>query len=592
MLQPVASLRLYAIAEQASLTLCVANEVRCLPITGPSMLKHASADFEAAYLTDVLRLQAGVTEAQWDEDLRGEAREFGVEVNVQAEDQHKSHNAKPLAADTARRSQESVASRTSQSTGLISNFSDVSRDQHIHPHGRIQGRASSSIQDYDIFLARGSVHGRQSLSYSPPSTPSQSTFSLLLSSPESPPKKHFRRIRGLSVLRLHRTESNISLNGSCPHCPQGPLSQRRAVHKLPCGHRLCTQALRSTIAVGTDGKTGARPSCCGIPIPGRLVDHVMSQAEHGAVLKKFEVSDEPVSRSQSTTSEGQVPEPARRPGALSPSSRTVSDESKVDSVAPDVQKDLERLMESPEYKQMRKEQGDMRDRFLVWIEKQRSALEAQHRKLKEDMVARHEACTEELLERHNAATSEAEDKQVSAEADMRKVHLQEKRDNATALKHMEAYCAGTYSTGESHKRSITEQDRAELDKTRRSRDQMDARHENAINVLRGEQSRRMRLRAHRQERVVQDLCRAQRKEEMDLERACSEAVRSVDEMVAEKRQRMRSRWQLQTAVFVKNLERHTGTIIRGRLPSVEWQQGTLDDLSAAPSAAESLALGK
>jgi len=264
----------------------------------------------------------------------------------------------------------------------------------------------------------------------------------------------------------------------------------------------------------------------------------------------------------------------------------------VDSVAPDVQKDLERLMESPEYKQMRKEQGDMRDRFLVWIEKQRSALEAQHRKLKEDMVARHEACTEELLERHNAATSEAEDKQVSAEADMRKVHLQEKRDNATALKHMEAYCAGTYSTGESHKRSITEQDRAELDKTRRSRDQMDARHENAINVLRGEQSRRMRLRAHRQERVVQDLCRAQRKEEMDLERACSEAVRSVDEMVAEKRQRMRSRWQLQTAVFVKNLERHTGTIIRGRLPSVEWQQGTLDDLSAAPSAAESLALGK
>lgn len=558
----------------------------------------SSAD--ASYSTDVLRLHHGRTEEQMDEELRHEAKAMGVDMHALAQQQqecrqkrthtqaqqpaHHAPAARPFSTDLPRKSLDSLASRASQSTTLTSNFSDLSRDQPHHHNGHGPSRASLSLKDYDAFISRGVPNGRHSLSFpSPPTTPSQSTFSLPLSSPESSPRRHFRRIRGLSMLKLNRTGSTTSLNDSCPHCPRDAFSERRAVHKLPCGHRLCTQALRNTIKSATESKKGAVPSCCGRPIPGKLVEHVMTQAEQHALLEKLDQWDEASSIAGSTVSERRTSVASRRPGQLSPESRTISDELKVDTVAPQLQEELDKMMERPDFKQLRQDQAEQRDLFLAWIERQRAELDKHHDRLRQEMRARQEVAVEDLDDTHSTAMADAEDKQVRAEADMRETHAKERQDNATALKHMEAYCAGTYSTSEPHNRTITDQDRTELERERRARDQMDIKHDSAINVLRGEQSRRLRNRAQRQERELAELRRGHRREEVELERGFADEAHHLDDCVGDKRHSLRARWQLQAAIIVRKFERETGTSVHARLPSVEWQEGTIEK-AARPGA--------
>jgi hypothetical protein len=313
---------------------------------------------------------------------------------------------------------------------------------------------------------------------------------------------------------------------------------------------------------------GAIPGCCGVPVPGALMEHVMTREEQTELLDKLEQWDEAASIAFSTASETREPPPIRGAGVIS---RTISMESKVDSMAPRMRKYTEPHHDSIDFRQLHKEQTELLERFVVWIEKQRVELKSKQDQLRNEMRMHHEIATEDLLEHHGNAMAEAEDKQVKAEADMRETHAQEKRDNATALKHMEAYCAGTYSTGEPHHRVVTEQDRAELEKTRRTRYAMDAKHSSAINVLRGEQGRRMKLRAQRQEKEVQELRRAQRREELELERACTNENHRLDEGIAEKRKRMRVRRDIQAAILTKRRPNEADAALERTYAPVNWQ---------------------
>ncbi|KXL47452.1 hypothetical protein M433DRAFT_64151 [Acidomyces richmondensis BFW] len=459
-----------------------------------------------------------------------------------------------------------MGSKASQSTGFTSHESDTSRDHALQSRGPGGYRTPTSLREYDSILAR-----RQPLSLSPPATPSQSTNSLLISSAEPSSKRHFRRIKGLSVLRLHRVSSSAPVTDRCPHClPDAPYI-RRAVHILPCGHRICTQGLRNIINATIESKDRYVPCCCSTPIPGSLVQNVMTEAEQTALLDKLELWDEASSVAPSVVSEPRGSVTYQRSMISTNDSRTASNEFKADSILPSSEPDMGKIMERSDFQHLRRKQEEQRDRFLGWIESRRRILEARHERLRQELQAKLESAIEDLIERHGIAMSDAEDKQVKAEADMRKMHEQEKRDNATALKHMEAYCAGTYGTGESHNRTVTDQDRAELEKARRIRDQMDAKHESAINVLRGEQNRRMKLRAQRQDREEQDLRKAQRKEELDLERSLAIESHTLDDFAAVKRQKLRMLWRLQSAILLRRAEIVTGLTIPTRAPSLDWQ---------------------
>lgn len=575
-------------------TLHGVKKVVALPARRTSMLEGADSrqqvlgDLEVSYARDVLELGEGDAEDGVDERLRAEARQLGLEDDAQHLVKETAHSPNTVGSEKIRRS-ESIGSRASRSTGLTSNLSDVSRDPHAFAH-RSKPRSSLSFRDYDAFLSRGTLNGgRSSMSFSsPPTTPAASTLSLALSSPEGSPKRHFRRLRGLSMLKLHRVGSSSSLKSDgCPHCPQDAISQRRAVHRLPCGHRLCTQALRSTIAAGTQGSLGSVPSCCGVPIPGSLVEHVMTLQEQNALLDRLEQWDEAASTTTSTRSGARNSVP-RRPGALTEGSRTVSDESKVDSLSPHSRRELDKAMELPSFKELREQQESQQERLSRWSEKIQLLLDTQHSLMRDMLRQRHETAVDDLSDQHAHACSEAEDKQVTAEAALRASHSQEKRDNATALKHMEAYCAGTYSTGEPHNRTITDQDRSELDKARRARDNMDSKHESAINVLRGEQGRRMRMREQRQDKALADLQKVQRKEEADLEKGCTAEKDKFRDMESEKRKRLSARWHVQNAIFLKKLEGETGVPLRGHLPAPEWGiEKRLDSMHIAPHVARS-----
>ena len=365
------------------------------------------------------------------------------------------------------------------------------------------------------------------------------------------------------MLKLNRAGSDTSLPlEGCPHCPQTLFSQRRAIHRLPCGHRLCTQALRDTIIASNQGHIGSVPSCCGIPVPGRLVEQVMTHEEQSGLLDRLEQWDEAacthilapseITNSQHTTTpSNHGPPPFSKPH------------------------NIESILPLPGFHAHREAQQAQRDRFLAWSAQFHSTLDAHRTTSKGMLQTRHTLALDDLRDAHAVSLSEAEDKQVQAEADLLATHGRENRDMATALKHMEAYCAGTLGGGEPHGRTVTDQDRGELEKTRRARDAMAGRHEGAIRVLRGEQGRRMKSRVARQEREIASLERAQRVEAAELERAF-DMTESLEFL---KRETLVRRWEVQDAIFLRKLEVDTGVVLGGRLPEVDW---TADQLAGWP----------
>jgi len=518
------------------------------------------SDFEASYAKDVLELDYGDSEDALDEKLRILAEELGLHAEALrlSTESVKAPSTNTFGSSNAVRRSESIGSRASRSTGLT-NFSDFSRDH------RGKTRASLSFRDYDSFLSRGSLSERRdSLTFTPPLTPSQSTLSLALSSPpDASPRKHFRKLRGLNMLKLNRGGSDTSLPlEGCPHCPQNPFSQRRAIHKLPCGHRLCTQALRNTIVAANQGPLGAVPSCCGFPIPGKLVEQVMTNEEQNSLLDRLEQWDEAaathiISHNPETLNHHQH----QGSGTVSPHDADTRPKSH----------DLETILPLPGFPAHRANQQAQRDRFLAWSANLHATLDLHRTASRNLLQTRHTLALEELRDTHANSLAEAEDKQVLAEADLLATHERENRDLATALKHMEAYCAGTLGGGEPHGRTVTDQDRGELEKTRRAREAMASRHEGAIRVLRGEQGRRLKGRTARQEREISSLERAHRYEAAEMERSF-EITEGLDVI---KREALFRRWEVQDAVFLRKLEVETGVVLGGRLPGLDWSADQL-----------------
>ncbi|TKA31196.1 hypothetical protein B0A54_14331 [Friedmanniomyces endolithicus] len=324
-----------------------------------------------------------------------------------------------------------------------------------------------------------------------------------------------------------------------------------------------------------------------VPIPDSLVKYVISQAD----MQKTE-PQRVEAAVVCSIKDVCVPLPDKKDSVAHIEPLVVPQEQ---SEAHQLQRPVEKQSEQLELKQLRDDQAAQLDRFVAWTSKQKAELEAQQALLREQLKAGHSTAPEELEDAHNAAMAEAEDKQVKAEADMRTSHDREKRDNVTALKHMEAYCAGKYSSGELHHRCVTAQDHAELDKTKRARERMDGRHESAINVLRGEQSRRMRMRAQRQEKEEQELRRVQRREELELERSFGQEMAEFEIEMPERRLRLEGRWRLQAAVMTKQLAVVPVVPVflagEAKVSSLAWQVEILDDRPVALGATEEVRCG-
>lgn len=178
---------------------------------------------------------------------------------------------------------------------------------------------------------------------------------------------------------------------------------------------------------------------------------------------------------------------------------------------------------------------------------------------------------------HALNISQVEDKHVQDEMHLRAIQDTEVSNTATALRHMEAFCRGERTSGELHNRTVSEQDRGELAKTRQRAEQMHKKHESEINVLRGEQNRRMTMRLQKQEAEIELLEGKQKRELGAIQEQCEGAVNEWEDQIETMKGRMEEWWQLQTEIWRKLLEKETGIAFHAPLPSVEWPDEDCDD---------------
>ncbi|KAK8201866.1 hypothetical protein M8818_005390 [Zalaria obscura] len=217
---------------------------------------------------------------------------------------------------------------------------------------------SLCIKDYDAILDNAR---RLSLNISPQISPAQSTFSLpASSSTESSPRRSI--IRGLNKLRFRRPDSNGSSKDDCPHCPHDSFRHRRTTHRLPCGHGYCTLAIRKIIKTAINSESNMPPGCCGKPVPGRLVEMVMSQEEQGALMDKMMFLDDTGLHTSSQRKGDHVAVGGQAlPGTLSNHSAPQFDGSSL--AQQEARQNLKRALDLPTFRQMREAQEAQRDRF-------------------------------------------------------------------------------------------------------------------------------------------------------------------------------------------------------------------------------------
>ncbi|KAI4722566.1 hypothetical protein E4T48_01162 [Aureobasidium sp. EXF-10727] len=533
------------------------------------------------FALEVLRLAEGQTVEAFEQDLKNQAQNLNIDIALleNASKTKESQATSSLTSSTQPRRSISTGSQASHST----DFTDASRISRDCPNARtrqVRGRRSSatstSIKDYDSIVNHARFDFRRSsfnFATSPIISPSPSTFSLSSvwsRSRESSPKRHIIT-RGLSRLRLRRTDSGDSTRekDDCPHCPQNGSRHRRTLHTLSCGHRYCTLALRKIIKDSLNDEN-IPPTCCKRPIPGSLVASVMSQEEQDVLMNMLVAWDDEATTSPPTIHESEVTShPTSFPKSRSQSRSPVCGAEEFQT-SEEKRKNLEKAMEIPEFRHLRQEQERQRDSLVAWAGRKRRGVVDGYAVRKLQLLPYFDRQKDQLAEKQSAVIARIEDKHVLDEHEMREGHEVEARNNAIALKHMEAYCRGETTSGDRHDRPITDRDMAELTKARRARDQMDAKHDGAISVLRGEQSRRISQRLVKQEEELAELEARQLKEIESLQRECDDMVRDWNEEIQKRRAKLETWWNMETEIWRKKFERDAGIQFSGELPSVQW----------------------
>jgi hypothetical protein len=304
---------------------------------------------------------------------------------------------------------------------------------------------------------------------------------------------------------------------------------------------------------------------------------VISQEEQDTLMNMLVAWDDEATTTPLTIHESEITShPTSYPKSRSQSRSPVRG-AEENTLAEDKKKNLERAMDIPDFRLLRQEQERQRDSLVSWAGRKRQGVIDGYAVRKLQLLPYFDRQKDQLAEKQSTAIARIEDKHVLDEHEMREGHEVETRNNAIALKHMEAYCRGETTSGDLHDRTITDRDLAELTKARRARDQMEAKHSGAISVLRGEQSRRISQRLVKQEEELAELEARQVKEIGSLQRECDDMVRDWDDETHKRRSKLEKWWNIQLEIWRKKLERDTGIHFSGGLPPIEWPRADLNE---------------
>lgn len=191
-------------------------------------------------------------------------------------------------------------------------------------------------------------------------------------------------------------------------------------------------------------------------------------------------------------------------------------------------------------------------RFEQWAHQLRDEKDARQATQREEMEIKLGMAKEQLEKDQDTLLATMEDKHLEAEAELRYEQEQEKCDVGTRLKYMEAYCAGKYAnTGEAHGRTVTAQDISELGKARRKRAALTARHRGAVNVLRGEQGRKIQAKKRKLAEDIEDFDSEHAARKLEFERDCKKETKMLERFIESKRHSLARRSQVQLEVALR-----------------------------------------
>ncbi|KAI4731155.1 hypothetical protein E4T49_00876 [Aureobasidium sp. EXF-10728] len=484
------------------------------------------------FALEVLRLAEGQTVETFEQDLKNQAQNLNIDITLleNASKTKESQATSSLTSSTQPRRSISTGSQASHST----DFTDASRISRDCPNARTR-----QIRFPPLVLQLRDV-----------------THHLAI------PFDVFAIVRLVSIKRVFAKETH-----HYKRVEQAEIEKNR-LGGLDQRERIIKDSLNDE---------NIPPTCCKRPIPGSLVASVMSQEEQDVLMNMLVAWDDEATTSPPTIHESEViSHPTSFPKSRSQSRSPVCGAEEFQT-AEEKRKNLEKAMEIPEFKHLRQEQERQRDSLIAWAGRKRRGVGDGYAVRKLQLLPYFDRQKDQLAEKQSAVIARIEDKHVLDEHEMREGHEVEARNNAIALKHMEAYCRGETTSGDRHDRPITDRDLAELTKARRARDQMDAKHDGAISVLRGEQSRRISQRLVKQEEELAELEARQLKEIESLQRECDDMVRDWDEEIQKRRAKLETWWNMETEIWRKKLERDAGIQFSGELPSVQWPRADANE---------------
>ena len=147
------------------------------------------------------------------------------------------------------------------------------------------------------------------------------------------------------------------------------------------------------------------PNCCDTPIPGGLIERVLSAEELQEFLNHMSTWDDSISLSSlSEPPDGSQSEIARP--SLRIHGRTLSNESSIYSQDTEASRNLERANEIPDFREMRQRHERERDRFLAFLSKQRQTTALRHEDRRQEILAQQQETIDKLEEKVKIAPAD------------------------------------------------------------------------------------------------------------------------------------------------------------------------------------------
>ncbi|KAF4480694.1 hypothetical protein CGGC5_v011127 [Colletotrichum fructicola Nara gc5] len=247
-------------------------------------------DDEADYLDQVLRLSTQTTEAAIDEELVAKATALGISTSgLTPENTDAGPESRASTVATQHVRTFSTASRNSASTTLTSHpslntapFTAATAD--VPPNSLARKRSKSlTFSHYDKYLSQldPNIHQPKIQKAPLPAVLDPSTHSLFSVSTR---RSYFSIKEGIRKIRWKRRSALMESTISCICC-RNEFNKPSDLHSLPCGHTYCADCLGIMIQQATTDESKMPPRCCTQPIPGSIIQKILTREEQHAFLK-------------------------------------------------------------------------------------------------------------------------------------------------------------------------------------------------------------------------------------------------------------------------------------------------------------------